>query len=51
MLTYIDVHPHMVLLADVGDVHERVERAQHRRAGRRVDEERHLKIYMVLGTS
>ncbi len=37
--TYVDVEPDVVFGADVGDVVQRVERAHHRRAGRRRDEE------------
>lgn len=36
------MHPHVVLLADVSDVVEGVESAQHRRATSSVHEERHL---------
>ena len=45
--TYIDVQPDAVLLADVGDGLDGVERAEDGRAGRAVDEERQVALALM----
>lgn len=44
--TYVDVQPQVVLLADVGDLVDGVERTVDGGAGRGVDEQRHVTLRM-----
>lgn len=48
--THIDMQPQVVLLADVGDLVDGVERTVDGGASRGVDEQRHVTLQMLVNT-